>query len=239
MQLVKHTRVQLIWVPGHEDIVGNGTDQLARMRYEHLFIGPEPACGIIIGVVKKAVMDWMNRNHKKHWESITRFRLIIGPSARRTKDLLTLNRDQLRWVVELFTGHCHLKGHLFKLGLTYDLICERCLEEDESAAHIPCDCEAIAYLRFCHMDQFFMEPSDYYDAYINKVLHFILSVGLIKGYSKWEAQQITDGRGPRAGLLWPTPHTFIHSSQNMEVTYSSEPLVDPQWNTLARTVQNS
>jgi hypothetical protein len=27
----------------------------------------------------------------------------------------------------------------------------------------------------------FMEPSDYYDALINKVLHFIWSVGLIKG----------------------------------------------------------
>jgi hypothetical protein len=29
--------------------------------------------------------------------------------------------------------------------------------------------------------QFFMQPSDYYDAPIDKVLHFIRSVGLIKG----------------------------------------------------------
>jgi hypothetical protein len=56
---------------------------------------------------------------------------IPGPSARRTKDLLKVNRDQLGWVVGLFTGHCHLKGHLFKLGLTDDPIRERCLEEDE------------------------------------------------------------------------------------------------------------
>jgi hypothetical protein len=47
--------------------------------------------------------------------------------------------------------------------------------------HILCDCEAIANLRFRHLDQFFMEPSDYYDAHINKVLYFIRSVGLIKG----------------------------------------------------------
>jgi hypothetical protein len=107
--------------------------------------------------------------------------LISGPSAKRTKDLLKLNRDQLRWVVGLFTGHYHLKGHLFKLGLTDDPICERCLEEDESATHILCDCEAIAYLRFRHLGQFFMEPSDYYDAPINKVVHFIRGVGLIKG----------------------------------------------------------
>jgi hypothetical protein len=75
-------------------------------------------------------------------------------------------------MVELLTGHCHLKGHLFKLGLANDPICERCLEGDESATHILCDCEAVAYLR-CHLGQFFMEPSDYYDALIDKVLHFI------------------------------------------------------------------
>jgi hypothetical protein len=84
-------------------------------------------------------------------------------------------------VVGLLTGHCHLKGHLFKLGLTDDPTCERCLEEDESATHILCDCEARAYLRFHHLGQFFMEPSDYYDATIKKVLHFIRSEGLIKG----------------------------------------------------------
>jgi hypothetical protein len=84
-------------------------------------------------------------------------------------------------VVGLLTGHCHLKGHLFKLGLTDDPTCERCLEEDEAATHILCDCEAIAYLRFRHLGQFFMELSDFYDAPIIKVLHFIRSVGLRNG----------------------------------------------------------
>jgi hypothetical protein len=122
---------------------------------------------------------------KKHWKSVTGLRqakgLILGPSASRTKDLLKLNRDQLRWIVGLLTGHCHLKGHLFKLGLTDDPICERCLKEDESATHILCDCEAVAHLRSRHLGQFFMEPSDYYDAPICRVLHFIPGVGLIKG----------------------------------------------------------
>jgi hypothetical protein len=69
----------------------------------------------------------------------------------RTKNLLKLNRHQLRWVVGLFTGHCHLKGHLCNLGLTDDSACERCLEKDESATHFLCDCEAIPYLRFHHL----------------------------------------------------------------------------------------
>jgi hypothetical protein len=59
-------------VPGHEVIVGNETaDQLARTGSEHPFIGPEPVCGISIGVPKKAVRDWIDRNHKKYWESTT------------------------------------------------------------------------------------------------------------------------------------------------------------------------
>jgi hypothetical protein len=84
-------------------------DQLARTGSEHPFTGPEPACGISIGVTKKAVRDWTKRNHKKHWESTTGLKeakgLIPEPSARRRKNLLKLNRDQLRWVVGLFTGH--------------------------------------------------------------------------------------------------------------------------------------
>jgi hypothetical protein len=64
------------------------------------------------------------KKSQKHWESVTRLTqakvLILGPSARKTEDLLKLNRDPLRWVVALFTGHCHLVGHLFELGLTGD-----------------------------------------------------------------------------------------------------------------------
>jgi hypothetical protein len=125
----------------------------------------------------------MKRNHKKHWESTKG--LKSGPSAKRTKDLLKLNRNQLRWVIGLFTGHCHLKGHLFKLGLTDDPTCERCLEEVESATHILCDCEAIAYLRFRHLGQYFLEPSDYYDAPINT---FHPKCRINKGLIKGEAQ---------------------------------------------------
>jgi ribonuclease HI len=56
-------------VPGHEAIVGNETaDQLARSGSEHPFIGPKPACGISVGVAKKAVRNWTNRNKKNiYW----------------------------------------------------------------------------------------------------------------------------------------------------------------------------
>jgi hypothetical protein len=106
----------------HEDIAENETeDLLARTGYEHPLRGHEPACGISIGVAKRAVRDWTHKNHTKQWESITGLKqskgFISGPSARRTKDLLKLNRDQLRWIVGLFTGHCHPNGIHFETGI--------------------------------------------------------------------------------------------------------------------------
>jgi hypothetical protein len=95
----------------------------------------------------------------KHCKTQLSFNLsftIVHNTHSYMKDLLKLNREQSRWVVWLFTGHCHLKAHLFEMGLTDDPTCEWCLENDESATHILCD------LRFCHLWQFFMEPSDYY-----------------------------------------------------------------------------
>jgi hypothetical protein len=66
-------------VPGHEGIVGNETpDQLAKTESEHPYIGPEPGCGVSVGVAKKAAMNWTNRNHKKHWESVTGLRQAKG-----------------------------------------------------------------------------------------------------------------------------------------------------------------
>jgi hypothetical protein len=53
-------------VPGHDGIVDNEIAyQLAETGSEHPLIGPEPACGISVGVAKKAVWDWTKRNHKK------------------------------------------------------------------------------------------------------------------------------------------------------------------------------
>jgi hypothetical protein len=104
IQLARHNRVQLIWVPGHEGIAGDETaDHLARTGSELLFTGPEPACGISFRVVKRAVKDWTNKKHIKQWESLMGFKqakeLILGPSSKRSKDLPKLNRDQLRWMV--------------------------------------------------------------------------------------------------------------------------------------------
>jgi hypothetical protein len=56
-----------------------------------------------------------------------------------------------------------------------------------------------------------MEAGDYYDALLSKVMQFIRSAEFIKGLSKGEAQQISDGRGVGAGSGPPLIHTYIHT----------------------------
>jgi hypothetical protein len=85
------------------------------------------------------------------------------------------------------------------------------------ATHIRPDCEAIAYLRFRHLGLFFMEPSDYYEAPINKVLHFIRSVGLIKERVN---QKENNNRSLKVAVQGPDywgpllVHSFIHITWN-------------------------
>jgi hypothetical protein len=88
-------------VPSHEGIAGNETaDHMARTGSELAFAKLEPACAISFGAAKRAVKDWINKKHIKQWESLTGLKqakkLILGPSAKRSKDLLKLSRDQLR-----------------------------------------------------------------------------------------------------------------------------------------------
>jgi hypothetical protein len=61
----------------------------------------------------------------------------------------------------LLTGHCHLQGHLFKLGTIDSPICERRHMETETASHILYECVALAELRFYRLCKHFMEPRDY------------------------------------------------------------------------------
>jgi hypothetical protein len=73
-----------------------------------------------------------------------------------------------------------------------------------------CDCEVIAYWRFCQLGRSFVKSGDYRDTPISKMLHFIWSAGLLKG---WNRQGCTTDhwRWKCKGQSRPTLYTFIHS----------------------------
>jgi hypothetical protein len=99
----------------------------------------------------------------------------VKPVASRYTDY---DRNHVGLVVGIFTGHSP-KRTPFQNGIDSP-ICVRCLEKDETATHILCDCEAIAYVRFRHMGHCFMEPDNYHNAPVRALPHCIRSVGLLK-----------------------------------------------------------
>jgi hypothetical protein len=84
------------------------------------------------------------------------------------------------WInMHIITGHCYLKGHLFKLGLVDSLECDRCKQASESAFHVLCDYEALAAIGFRYLGYHFMKPGDFKDIFVSRLLHFVQSVGLL------------------------------------------------------------
>jgi len=71
VKLAEHSRVELMWVPGHMGIDGNElADHLAIESSSHPLIGPEPALGISAKVAVGVISNRTHRKHYKHWQSI-------------------------------------------------------------------------------------------------------------------------------------------------------------------------
>jgi hypothetical protein len=86
--------------------------------------------------------------------------LISGPYLGAKVRFLSFNRTQSRAVTGLLTGHNTLRRHLHLIGLPDSPLCRRCGAEEESSAHILCECEDLASLRHVYLGFFFLEPED-------------------------------------------------------------------------------
>jgi len=80
--------------------------------------------------------------------------LISGPSPGAKTRLLSFSRTQSRVVTGLLAGPNTLKRHLHLMGLTNSPLCRRCGVEDETSAHILCECEALASHRHVYLGSF-------------------------------------------------------------------------------------
>ena len=102
--------------------------------------------------------DWVKTQHRVHWERTkgqTHSKAMMKKFPNyRTAQLLSLDRANIRRVIGLMTGHCHLRGHLHKMGLfNEEPMCRLCCEEEETASHILFECVALSKWRYVSLGQ--------------------------------------------------------------------------------------
>jgi hypothetical protein len=103
--------------------------------------------------------------------------LISGPCLGAKARFLSSYRTLSRAVTGLLTGHNTLRRHLHLMGLSDTPLCRRCGAEDETSAHIFCECEALALLGHAYLGSF-LEPEDIKSVSLGDIWNFGTARGL-------------------------------------------------------------
>jgi hypothetical protein len=177
--------VGLFFVPGHSGIRGNEiADKLARGGSVHHFVGPQPALGVSKQSIKKKIQCSLDKQQMTLWQGLAGTQrqareLISGPRIAVRTRLLSFNGTQSRVVIGLLTGHNTLRRHLHIMGLGDSPLCRNCGAEDETSAHVLCECAALATHRHVYLSSFFLNPEDVRELSLGAIWTFITRTGLL------------------------------------------------------------
>ena len=151
-RLAANNCVTVGWVISHSGVVGNErADRLAKSGARFQFIGPEPAIYCSTSYIKSVIMEWAGKEQYKLWNAAIGCRqakaILPSPCDRISVSLRNLQRQDLRAVVGVLSGHAPVARHLFIMKLCDSPMCTRCGLAEETTAHFLCDCEAFSSLR--------------------------------------------------------------------------------------------
>ena len=85
---------------------------------------------------------------------------ISGPCPDAKARFLSFNRTQSRVVTGLLTGRNTPRRYFHLMGLLGSPQCTRYAAEDETLAHILCECEALVSLIHSYLGSLFLDPED-------------------------------------------------------------------------------
>jgi hypothetical protein len=74
------------------------------------------------------------------------------------------------------------------------------------ASHIPCEYAVLAEFRFCRLGKHFMEPNDYEEIPLCKILYFVKGMGLLAWRHTIGQKMVTV-----QGLPCAPTHSYSHS----------------------------
>jgi len=91
-----------------------------------------------------------------------------------------MGKNRLRILTGLLTGHCRLRGHLYKLGIVSSGVCRYCDTAEESAEHIVATCTALSRRRCRILGNHIIQPGNIEVLNPTKILEFIQEIGLME-----------------------------------------------------------
>ena len=162
--VTQENEVTLNWIPGHTGQRGNEiADALAKRGASNIDEGLEPRTPISQCVLQNTIEEWRNLEHKKAWEARNDCRqtklILPSPEHKWKKQVLNLERNQLRIITQLTTGHANLQRHRHIMGLEEDPFCDKCGME-QTAIHILTECPGFWQERMTHLRAPALKPDE-------------------------------------------------------------------------------
>ena len=176
--LGQRCKVELAWVRGHDNNTGNEiADYLAKTgstNETNIVELPPPK-----SIAKMKIKEAMYKQWKERWllTNTSRQTKIFFPNidVKKSGAIINLDRKTLGMMIQVLTGHNHLKYHQSKIdALQQDTSCRFCLEEEETSAHLILTCPRFWYARMeCFNDTILEETPDWK---VKQLLKFLKKV---------------------------------------------------------------
>ena len=116
----------LQWVPAHVGLAGNEhADRLAKEGSK--------LCQPFIAATYEDAKTLLRNEYRNSWQQRN-----SGYSARQDP-IRTLNRPQQTIIYRLRTGHCRLRAHLKRIGVSTDALCQ-CGQAEQTPSHVLQEC---------------------------------------------------------------------------------------------------
>ena len=151
-ELARHNKITFQWVKSHIGIQGNElADTLAKCGTTDVLLSQADSPALSLNSTRALLQGKFDDHWTARWQA--------RPDCRQTKQwfpsvdkhqsqrLMHLDRDTLSIMVQLITGHNHLRRHSALVDPDEESECRLCLEDEESSFHIVAECPALARAR--------------------------------------------------------------------------------------------
>ena len=100
---------------------------IAKKEAMSCFVGPEPALGVSRVTCTLKIREWLVRKHAEKWKSLPALthskKFIKKPNKKIAREALSNDRKTIKTVIEAITGHCHLRKHMYQIGICAEPDC--------------------------------------------------------------------------------------------------------------------